>query len=253
MRSRQLFGNDNRHFPVLDSTNREAWRMLKEGTAKEGTIVVADFQSHGRGQGDSRWESEHGKNLCASAILKPSFLAPDQQFYLNKVIALAVAEAVRRCLPGRRVLIKWPNDIYVEDEKIAGILIENAIIGSRLSHSIAGIGINVNQLRFDPEIPNAISMAKLIGRTVDLQLCLDSLCIALDHWYDRLATKQTRAIDKAYLEVLLGLGERRPFHRRGERFYAIIAGLNQQGLLVLQMDNGTQESFDMKEVGFLFD
>lgn len=253
MRSRQLFGKDNRYFPVLDSTNREAWRMLQQGSAEEGTVVVADFQTHGRGQGDTHWESENGKNLCVSAILKPSFLPPDQQFYLNKAIALAVAEAVRHTLPGRRVRIKWPNDIYVENDKIAGILIENAIIGSRLAHSIAGIGINVNQLRFDPQIPNAVSVAQLTGKTEDPQNCLDRICKALDHWYALLASKQNGQIDKAYLEILFGLGERRPFHRRGERFYATIIGLTREGRLVLQLDGGSQESFDMKEVGFLFD
>lgn len=250
--SNKLFGHQLLYFPEIDSTNREAWRMVQRGDLAEGTIVRAGFQSLGRGQGATRWESEEGKNLCVSAVIKPVFLAPDQQFYLNKAIALSVREAVKGLLPDCPVMIKWPNDVYIGDGKVAGILIENAIRGSRLEHSIAGIGININQRRFDPALPNPVSIAQVAGRDQDIDQCLDTLCSSLDHWYGLLATADWEGLNQAYLEALLGYGEKRNYLSQGHQFKAWIAGISPHGKLILDLEDGRQLAFEMKEVSMLF-
>ncbi|MFO7998531.1 MAG: biotin--[acetyl-CoA-carboxylase] ligase [Bacteroidales bacterium] len=248
----KLFGHQLLYFPEIDSTNREAWRMVQKGDLEEGTIVRAGFQSLGRGQGSTRWESEKGKNLCVSVVIKPVFLSPDKQFYLNKAIALSVREAVKGLLPDASVMIKWPNDVYIGNRKVAGILIENAIRGSRLEHSIAGIGININQRRFDPTLPNPVSIAQVAGRDQDIEKCLDHLCSSLDHWYGLLASADREGLNLAYLEALLGYGEKRTYLSRGHQFKARVAGISPHGKLILDMEGGRQLEFDMKEVSMLF-
>jgi BirA family biotin operon repressor/biotin-[acetyl-CoA-carboxylase] ligase len=252
MQYRRIFGKNVHHFQLLDSTNLEAWRMVRQGQGMEGTIIRADYQARGRGQGNTQWESQAGMNLCVSAILEPTFLPPDKQFLLNKALSLAVRDTVARLLPGIAVSVKWPNDIYAGTEKIAGMLIENAIQGSKLGHSIAGIGINVNQLHFAPLLPNPVSVARITGRMANLDHCLEFLLLALEHWYGILRSGNTEVLDQSYLDSLLGFGEKRQFLSNGQRFYATITGISRHGKLLLQMENGRQDEFDLKEVEFLY-
>ena len=251
MQQRRVFGKFIHRYEVLDSTNLEAWRLCRQNRGAEGTMVLAQYQTHGRGQANTHWESEAGKNLCVSAILEPLFLPPDRQFQLNKVISLAVRDAVRQMLPGHQVPIKWPNDIYVGTKKIAGILIENAIMGDRLSQSIAGIGININQRNFDPSLPNPVSIARITGRDAHPGICLDYLCAALDKWYGLLKSSREAELDRHYLDALLGLGERRRFLAGGEEILASIFGVDRHGKLVLHFDHGQEKAFDMKEISFI--
>ena len=140
-------------FDELASTNDEA----RDARYMNGAVVIAERQSRGRGQRGNSWSSAEGMNLTFSAVLCPAGLRAESQFYLSKAVALSVSDTVDSF--GIESRIKWPNDIYVGDGKVAGILIENDLMGACISRSIAGIGLNVNQTAFDPALPNPTSLA----------------------------------------------------------------------------------------------
>lgn len=135
----------------LPSTNTYAVSLLKEGDIPEGTIIYTNFQASGRGQMGNTWESEDGKNLLISIIIFPKMIKPAKQFIISKTVSLGIYDFLRRHI--NNVLIKWPNDIYVNNDKIAGILIENSLLNDEIESTIVGIGINVNQQKFLCRLP----------------------------------------------------------------------------------------------------
>jgi len=142
-----FIGANHIHIPELDSTNRFAMDLVRSEKPSEGTVVSTDFQTAGRGQQGKSWQSSRSMNLNSSVVLYPGFLSSGDQFLLNMAVALAVCEAVAE-LCGAICSLKWPNDVYFGNKKIAGILIENTWAGSRWQAAIVGIGLNVNQQEF---------------------------------------------------------------------------------------------------------
>lgn len=141
----------------------EANRLLKEGIISGPSVVVADYQTYGRGQGANRWASESGQNLLMSLVLQPAFLSVERVFNLSKMVSLSLVELLAAYdLPAK---IKWPNDILVGGHKICGVLLEHQIMGKRLNHSIIGIGLNLNQLNFEDFDVPATSMRKVLSIT----------------------------------------------------------------------------------------
>ena len=256
-----------------DSTNSylASLTLSTEKEAFEGTIVVAKHQEQGRGQRGTTWSTEPGKNLTLSILLNPTFLKAEEQFQLNKALSLGVLEFIRLSvsppLPfspsglesgnGRKgesggALIKWPNDIYIGNKKVAGILIENSVSGSSLQQSIVGIGINVNQDKFPAEIPNPISLKIVSGQEFDLKECLAELCSCIEKRYLELRAGRLSEIDKSYLQNLYRLGELADYKYNGQIIKAKITGVNIIGKLLLQMENGEKQECDFKEVEFLY-
>lgn len=191
------------------STNLYASDLLRSKEIPEGTVISAFRQSSGRGLGSNSWESEAGKNLTISIILYPSFLPIEKQFMLNKVVSLGVYDIITKLIENTNSLvnksivkIKWPNDIYIGDKKVSGILIENAIIGNKFLHSIVGIGININQEIFLSDAPNPVSLKNITGKEYGLKECLELLCSYLDKRYFQLKNDNYKAIDKDYLSTL---------------------------------------------------
>lgn len=161
-----LFPKVSQTFPELDSTNAEALRRIHAGGLPEhGSVLVARSQVQGKGQGSNGWFSSAGANLTLSLVLHPEHVPPSRVFALSQFTALAVARTVARHLPSEtaaRVRVKWPNDIYVGSQKIAGILIHNGLRAGRLHWSVVGIGLNVNETAFPPALRNiATSLALL--------------------------------------------------------------------------------------------
>jgi BirA family biotin operon repressor/biotin-[acetyl-CoA-carboxylase] ligase len=163
------------------------------------------FQSAGRGQPGNAWESEEDKNLLLSIIVYPGTVAPPDQFIISMSVSLAISDFLT--LHGIKSTIKWPNDIYVDDRKIAGILIENSVRGSSIENSIIGIGLNVNQQRFRGNAPNPVSMSMLTGTTFDTGTCLMELLTFLDLRYKNLIRGDSGAIREEYLRSLYRTGE----------------------------------------------
>lgn len=245
-----LFSKTIKRFRVLDSTNTKAESWVKEQRPEEGSAVVAGFQTSGRGLGPNRWESAPDQNLLVSIILYPSFLQAESQFMLNKIISLSVQECVRNFLDGKDVMIKWPNDIYVGKNKISGILSRNSISGNHLMHTIAGIGINVNQTEFPPDIPNPVSLKMIAGRDFSVARVLDDLLGKLEDNYKLLLQNKFSEIDQRYLASLYNYRQNAKYLADGKIFTGMITGISPFGHLIVQTPEGTR-TFDLKEIQFL--
>lgn len=240
----------------VDSTNSYALNLLKGRPPAEGYVVWALEQFAGRGQRGNSWLVKPGANLTFSIILHPLFLPVTEQFWLTKAIALAVAEFVSSCLQSVSlpVSIKWPNDIYVNDQKIAGILIENVLERSTIKYSVAGIGININQETFDPSVPNATSLKLLLGSDFELENCLHNLFIPIEKFYLELRNGNFSRVDEAYNKILYRRGVLSDLAINGKPCKGIIKGVSKSGqLLVDTLDGETksEESLQLSDVKHL--
>ena len=233
------------HFDKLASTNDEA---VKPSYA-EGDIVWADVQSAGRGQRGHKWESREGENITFSAIFEPTFLPATKQFLLSEVVALAVVDALRYYGVGAR--IKWTNDIYVGDRKLAGILIEHKLSGVNISRTIAGIGLNVNQLEFSADLPNPVSMRQITRLELDCREVLERVAEKLMERYEMLRRGEEQQLQADYHELLY---RRDALHwyflPDGKAFRGTIRGIEPSGALIVENEKGEQRSYLFKEIEF---
>ena len=236
----------------VDSTNLYAERLLKEKRVPGGTVVWAHEQTAGKGQGENKWLSEPFRNLTLSMILFPGFLPVDRQFLINKAISLGVVDLVHALLPAGSCRIKWPNDICHGRSKIGGILINNTITGNTFDTSIIGIGINVNQTRFDPSLPGAVSVAQIIRGETDLEHALHMLIEKVDIRYGQLQEGAISMLDGEYKSSLSGFGEEREFKAGSGVFKGTIKDVDQFGRLVVETTDQKRLTFSHGEIEFLF-
>lgn len=233
----------------VDSTNSIlAAKYINRGFP-EGSVIIAKSQTKGRGQGQNKWQSEAGKNLTCSFVLYPEFLAASDQFYISKIISLAVADLVG--LYTDKVSIKWPNDIYVDDKKIAGLLIEHTIERNNIKASIIGIGINVNQKDFPSNLPNPISLLKITKAKQDLEEILENLCNILEYRYSLLKNKEFDVIDENYLSLLYRYKKYALFEIDGKRVAGSIEGVEPTGELIFKNDKSEILHFGYKEIEYV--
>lgn len=232
----------------LHSTNNFALELIKTQNSSAGTVVLALSQTDGRGQRTNTWESESCKNLTISIILKPEFLPIIDQFKISIVISLGVYDYLRNYLPA--VSIKWPNDIYVGSEKIAGILIEHSIMGSTLSDSICGLGLNINQTKFISDAPNPTSLSILTKKEFDLDKELDLLLDCIEKRYFQLLKGGGKDLEAAYLKVLFWMNELHTFSDEKGEFEGEIIGITDFGQLRIAT-NGEKRIYNFKEVSFI--
>lgn len=233
-----------------DSTNLYAERLLKGEGAEEGTVIVAGFQTAGRGQGDNIWESERGRNLLVTVILKPLFLHVADQFILNKAMTLAICDLVRST--GIVPSVKWPNDIYAGDKKIAGLLISHRVSGSVLEHTIVGIGVNLNQMNFSDGPANPVSIKMLIGKEYPPEEALNDMISMIGNRYDQLHEGMVGRIGKEYLECLRGFQKWLAYQAAdGSTFEGKVIGLDEFGRLIVELRDGKIELFSYGEISLL--
>jgi len=258
MRLHTLFiGHPVKILEQVDSTNSYALNLIREAPPAEGYLVWAKEQLAGRGQRGAKWNSEPLANLTFSVILRPQFLPINEQFQLTKAIALGIAGFVSHLLEDSAdVKIKWPNDIYVKNCKIAGILIENVLEQATLKYSVVGIGLNLNQTVFDPSIPNPTSLKLLTGKEFNTEDCLLQLCSFIEKRYLDLRKADYPQIDEAYHNLLYRRGAESHFKWNGETIAAEIEGVNKAGRLLLKkklVNNSydTMEVSDSKQLVFL--
>jgi len=254
-----MIGNPILELQRVDSTNVYANTLLETSELAEGTVIWAHEQFAGRGQHENHWESEAGKNLTFSIILKPDFLAPERQFLLTKVISLGIADFIQATLSGTPMGqqplssgIKWPNDIYINDRKIAGILIENKILGNAIETSVAGVGVNINQTRYASEVPNPVSLVHLLHREMELKASLQVICKSIDHRYQMLRNNNTEALDSAYHNKLIGFMKWRNFICEEMTLEGQIQGVDLLGRLMVKTTTGIIRVFSHKEIEYLF-
>lgn len=234
----------------IDSTNDYLKERLSKSTpVNEGTVIMAVDQKKGRGQRGNSWVGEAGKNLTFSILLNPSFLTVDEQFDLNITISSSIIQTLKPLL-GDQVLVKWPNDIYVGDKKLGGILIENMISGSEWKHSIVGIGINVNQDYFE-NLTQACSIKQLLQEEYILTDLLYELCKRIDTNYTELKTHGVSQLKAFYIRHLFGLNQVREFSIDGILVQGKIVGVDHAGQLLVTFGEYTAK-FGFKEIGFIF-
>lgn len=224
----------------VDSTNSYARECLAKSKPSEGTVIVARYQTGGRGQFGKSWESEPGRNITFSIVLYPVFLRARQAHSLNQAVCLGLKDFVESL--NIEVQIKWPNDIYHYDKKLAGILIENGLMGEKLDYSIIGIGMNVNQTKFSPELPNPVSLKMIAGKEFELEKLINDVCGFVETRYRQLKKGQWKEIKKDFEKALYGLGQRRMFEMNDELLEGIISGLDDEGQLILTI-NGNPRAF----------
>ena len=224
----------------------------------EGVVFFTFNQTAGRGQYGNKWESEPHKNIAISIVLKPTFLHPREQFHLNKAISLAVYDVFASFITTNgmwleeRVSIKWANDIYVSDKKIAGILIQNSLSGANIQSSIIGIGLNINQLHFS-NLPHATSLKIETGKDFDHMEIVEKICQSIEHRYLQLKTRNFNKIHDEYISKLYRWGEDALYqYPDGNYFQGKIVGVNEAGKLSIESKKGI-ENFDIKEVKFILD
>lgn len=236
----------------LDSTKSTNTYMASIAeTAPHGTIVTTREQTAGRGQRGNSWEAEPGKNLTFSILLRPQQIEARQQFAISEAVAVAIATVLQHHIPDRQVEVKWPNDIYVGNKKICGILIENVLSGSRILHSIAGIGINVNQQLWLSDAPNPISILQLTGSTTDLDTLLLQVSSEIRSTFDRLCRQSM--LHHLHGEYMTRLWHRNGLHTyrdaaTGSTIQARIGDVAPTGMLHLVDTLGINRFYAFKEV-----
>lgn len=238
------------HLPETGSTNNYAVELLTKERPSEGFVVVASHQTKGKGTDTNSWESEINKNLTFSVILYPDFAA-DQQFILNKAISLGIYNFLKTELPQSPVSIKWPNDIYIGDKKVCGILIQNSIIGFKFEYVVVGIGLNVNQEIFISDAPNPVSLKMITKKDYDLDEVLDKLLNSIFQKYSLVQQNQGRLIENEYYQAMYRLMEWQQYKINNVPVTARITGTSPYGQLLLQTQTLQELTCDLKEVKFV--
>lgn len=223
--------------------------------------IRADYQTAGRGQAGNSWESEEGKNLLFSALLRYDDLRAADQWRLSMLVSLAVWEVLAKHLPEEQLTIKWPNDIYFGDKKLVGILIENSLVGGYVGYSIAGIGVNVNQTKWLSNAPNPISMKEITNQDYDVETLMNEWIDAMKRW-EQCATDE---LSTAYLQHIY---RRNGWYKYVERevsvaptsiakqgidgiFRAELVGISEQGELILRKENNEEQAYHFKQIRFV--
>jgi len=233
----------------LSSSSSFAASFLKENKVMEGTIIYASFQTAGRGQIGNSWESESGKNLLFSLILYPSMIKPADQFIISKIISLGICDYLNQYTAN--VSIKWPNDIYVNSDKIAGILIETSVISDAIVNMIVGIGLNLNQDRFKSDAPNPVSLKLITGKTYNIEDSLKNLASFLDKRYKQLLYDKRSDIDREYLNNLYRVGKWSNYSDANGSYEGRIISVTDIGHLKIEDRQGRIYEYGYKEVTFL--
>jgi BirA family biotin operon repressor/biotin-[acetyl-CoA-carboxylase] ligase len=234
--------------PECHSTNSHALQLCQQSpSAPEGTVVITDNQTAGRGQRGNMWISDPGKNFTLSVILKPSFLLIRDQFFLTVFASLSIRDYLQEkgCTSIR---IKWPNDIYVGSKKICGILIENIISGDRFSNVVIGIGLNVNQDEFSMD--TATSLRQELEQWFDLPSELELLLACVEARYLKLRQNELESMMVEYLSLMYWRGEVHLFSSNDKDFEGTITGLDEVGRLKVLTNSG-ENSFEVKEINYI--
>jgi BirA family biotin operon repressor/biotin-[acetyl-CoA-carboxylase] ligase len=238
---------------TLDSTNEYAAQLIQDSMAGSTFCVVADRQTSGKGRGSNQWNSEAGKNLTFSIVCFPKYLKAENQFYLNKAIALSVHEFVAALLPEKDVAIKWPNDIYTGNKKVAGTLIQVAVQGATLKNAIIGTGININQETFPENLPNATSVFLEKSAKTELVPALNQYIDVFEKYYGWLEEKRFEDIDNHYIKKLYRFGKHSMFEFDKKTIRAVICGVDEYGWLQLLTDEGVVLSGEMDKVKMIIE
>ena len=228
-----------------DSTNRYL-RDFHDDAEADMVVVTTDFQTAGRGQGVHTWESERAKNLLFSVLIRPVNVAVADQFILSEVCALALKNALDTYTDG--ITLKWPNDIYWQNKKISGTLIETSVSSEGIKRCVFGVGVNVNQRVFHSDAPNPVSLCQIVGHEVDREELLHSIIGHLQDHLKRLYRGEQESFRRAYHEALYRRQGFHPYRDAEGDFMAEIIGVMPDGHLHLRDDKGHERYYAFGEV-----
>jgi BirA family transcriptional regulator, biotin operon repressor / biotin---[acetyl-CoA-carboxylase] ligase len=233
----------------VDSSNNYAMAKAHAHLAGHGATFFAMEQTAGKGQRGNQWLTDVGSNIMLSVVIEPTWLITGQQFQLSAAVALACVDMFAD-YAGEDTRIKWPNDLFWQNKKAGGILIENVVQGGDWKSSIVGIGINVNQTKFDDNLPNPVSLQQITGKEFDPVELAKELCVCLQERYEQLRHGFDDVYD-AFCNHLYGLDELIKFRKGNIVFDAYLRGVTTHGRLVVEKTNGMEESFANGEVSFV--
>ena len=242
----QEIGNQVIKVKSIDSTNNYAAKLLNQTKVPFGTVIMAHYQTNGKGQRNTIWSSNSGDNLLMSVLLDLSFMPSEKIFFLSKSIALAIRAAVVDVI-GIESHLKWPNDVLIDNKKIAGVLIENQWNKSKIVSSVVGVGLNVNQVDFQESF-SATSLKKITNKNYNVDNILKVLCKKLNKYYNQLASLNFDNIDIEYHQHLVNYNKFCEFEENNIVFNAKVKGVNQQGELMLEFTNGDVKSYELKQI-----
>ncbi len=242
-----------KHYQSIVSTSDELRRQVDNGEISEPFDAIrADYQSRGRGQVGNGWESQSGKNLLISVMAKPQSVDVSRQFVVSMAVSIATTDTIAPLLTPdirTRLKIKWPNDIYVGDGKMVGILVENRLTGRSIADTIIGIGMNVNQEEFISDAPNPISIKQLTGLCNDLDAIADNLIINLRLRLGQVDDHDDATLMREYWSKLYRAdGKEHLFADQGGRFMATMTSIAPDGRLTLTTSQGERRDYLFKEV-----
>ena len=239
------------HFDEINSTNAFLYDKMSEKNDISDMVVVAAHQTAGKGMGKNSWESEAGKNLLFSIALNVNYLEAEKQFKISQAVSVAIIEILSKFIDNKQLSIKWPNDIYFGDNKLAGMLIQNTIEGRMMGVSIIGIGLNVNQLSFSKDIPNPVSLKMITGKDFDLDNLLNILIINIKKSVESLnSEKNQEEINEKYISKSYRFGIWADYFYKNEVKSLKINGFDKYGRLLLNDKEGVEIVCDVKELQF---
>lgn len=231
------------------STNTAMKEFIAENPeAGNLTVIYTGFQTAGRGQRGNTWESEKGKNLTFSILIKPENLPANEQFLISEISSLAVRDLLLHYCKG--ISIKWPNDVYWNDRKICGMLIENSIDCAGLSYSISGIGININQDIFRSDAPNPVSLKNITGTDYNLESLLEEFSEIISFWFEKLKDGKDE-IHNEYLSSIFRKDTEALFRDKDGEYKGTITGVEPHGRLVIRDSKGNLRKYEFKEVAYI--
>ncbi|MGI8892111.1 MAG: biotin--[acetyl-CoA-carboxylase] ligase [Bacteroidia bacterium] len=232
------------------STNNFASEMLANNEPIEGTAILAEYQRYGKGQRGNSWISEYGSNLLVSYIFYPKFLFSKDHFYLNFVMSLACAKTIIS-FGVQDVLIKWPNDIYAANRKIAGMLAENTVKGNTIFSTVLGFGININQCEFPDFTAKATSLNLETGKEFNKIEIFEVLSNHLEKYYLNLKKGNFKVIMDEYTDILYRKNKLHTYESDGKIFIGKIVNVAEDGNLIIEKANGETRDYRFKEIKFL--
>ncbi|MDR3226315.1 MAG: biotin--[acetyl-CoA-carboxylase] ligase [Prevotellaceae bacterium] len=237
------------YLTTVDSTNNYLKKLASEHILPDGYCVCADFQTLGRGQVDSNWESAKGENLLFSIYFEAGKIPLNEQFLLSEIVSVGIGNALKKYVPD--VKIKWANDIFVNNKKLAGILIETVIQNSKMKYAIVGVGLNVNQLEFIQNRTTAISLRQILGKQIDRDELLTELLTEINLLYGNFEVNSKYNLENEYFKLLCRTDNFYEYSSEGETFRAKIVSVDSDGCLNLLTDKDLIRKFYFKQVKFL--
>ena len=234
---------------TIDSTMQYLARPEFSACEDSFIVATAEYQTAGRGQKGTFWESEKGKNLLLGMVLRHTHLHPTEQFYLSEICALALVETLDTYTAG--CTIKWPNDIYYADRKVSGMLLEHTLQGATLSQTIVGIGLNINQHTFLSDAPNPVSLVQILNQEICRETLLDAFLQRFQTYYARLEQQDFSTIHSSYVNRLYRHNAWATFREETDTFMGRIVDVETTGRLVIETVEGVKRKFTFKEVAYV--